>query len=264
MEIGGKSVVVTGAASGIGRAMARRFAREQPRRLVLVDISREGVDAVAAELGAEARTCDMGSEPGVAALIREIESGGAGIDLFCGNAGVLRYGGVETAGEEFQRVMDINVMAHVYAARAALPGMIRAGGGYFLITASAAGLLTQLGSLSYSVSKHAALAVAEWIAASYADRGIRVSALCPQAVESNMTAGTDGSVAGVDGMLAAEAVADCVVEGLRAERFLILPHPQVRKYFLNKATDYDRWIQGMSGLQRRFAELAPTYPTDDD
>lgn len=263
MEIGGKSVVITGAASGIGRAMAQRFVRERPSRLILVDISRESLGTVAAELGAEARTCDMGSESGVAALIREIESDGAGIDLFCGNAGVLRYGGVETPGEDFQRVMEINVMAHVYTARAVLPGMIRRGGGYFLITASAAGLLTQLGSLSYSVSKHAALAVAEWIAASYADRGIKVSALCPQAVESNMTAGTDGSVAGVDGMLPAETVADCVVEGLRAENFLILPHPQVRKYFLNKATDYDRWIRGMSALQQRFADLAPTFPAED-
>lgn len=260
MEIAGKSVVITGAASGIGRALARRFARENPSRLVLVDIDRAGVEALAAELGAESRGCDMGSESEVLGLVEHIEATGAGPDLFCGNAGVLCRGGVETPAADFQRTMDINVMAHVHAARAALPGMIRRGGGYFLITSSAAGLLTQLGSLSYAVSKHAAIAVAEWIAVTYADQGIRVSALCPQAVESRMTADTGGSVAAIDGMLPADAVADCVLEGLRAEQFLILPHPQVQKYFLNKANDYDRWLRGMSGLQKRFPELAPRYP----
>lgn len=265
MEIQGKSVVITGAASGIGRAMAQRFAREQPRRLVLVDIDERALAEVAGPLQAEYRVCDMSDEAAVTETFAALDAEHDGVDLYCGNAGILRFGGVDTPSSDFQKVIDVNVMAHVHAMRALLPGMISRGAGYALITASAAGLLTQLGSLSYSVSKHAALSVAEWIAASYADRGIKVSALCPQAVETAMTAGIEGGgVAGINGMLTADAVADVVVEGLRAEQFLILPHPEVRKYFQNKANDYDRWVAGMAGLQQRFPELAPVFPARDD
>lgn len=260
MELTGKVVVVTGAASGIGRAMARRFASEQPAALVLADRDAAGLDAVAAELdGAETLRCNVADEEEIAALVSTVEQRHGAIDLYCGNAGILRYGGVETPAEDLREVIDVNVLSHVYAARAALPGMVRRGNGYFLITASAAGLLTQLGSLSYSISKHAAVSLAEWIAVSYGHLGIKVSALCPQAVETAMTA--DGSsVAGIDGMLPADTVAELVVEGLRNEQFLILPHPEVRQYFLNKATDYDRWIGGMKKLQRRFPELEPRFP----
>jgi len=261
MELTGKSIVITGAASGIGRAMAQRFAAEQPARLVLVDINEAALAEVAEALGAEHRCCDLSDETSVTDTFSEIDRSGQGIDLYCGNAGVLFFGGLETPSDAFGKVLDINVMAHVYAMRALLPGMLERGGGYALITASAAGLLTQLGSLSYSVSKHAALSVAEWLAVTYADRGLKVSALCPQAVETAMTAGTEGgSVAGIDGMLKADAVAEVVLQGLRDESFLILPHPEVKKYFCNKANDYDRWVGGMASLQRRFAELEPKFP----
>ena len=261
MDIADKVVVITGAASGIGRAMAHRFAAERPRALVLLDYDEMGLQPVAQSVSGEAAHCDMRQERSVAARIADIEARHGHIDLFCGNAGILRMGGVETDRAEFQQVMDVNVMSHVFAAKAALPGMVARGEGYFLITASAAGLLTQLGSLSYSVSKHAAIAVAEWIAISYGHLGIKVSALCPQGVETPMTAHTDGGgVAGIDGLLSAESVADTVVEGLRKEAFLILPHPEVRQYFLNKSSDYDRWIGGMKKLQRQFAELMPALP----
>jgi short-subunit dehydrogenase len=149
----------------------------------------------------------------------------------------------------------VNVMAHVFAARHALPHMIERGAGYFLITASAAGLLSQINSAPYAVTKHAAVAFAEWLLITHGAQGIGVSALCPQAVASKMTAGSDGGVAGQDGMLTPEEVAQCVVQGLDAERFLILPHPQVEKYFQNKAQDYQRWIRGMQRLQERFGNL---------
>lgn len=263
MKLNDKVIVITGAANGIGKALAYRFAQEAPKKLILADIDRDSLDAIAAELPvAEALACDIGCEEGVQQLVNStLEQHGA-IDLFCGNAGILRLGGVNTSDADFQKVWDINVQSHIWAARAALPSMLERGSGYFLITASAAGLLTQLGSLSYSVSKHAALSIAEWLAVTHGHQGIKVSALCPQAVESNMTAGSDGSVAGIDGMLPAETVADCVVEGLDSEAFLILPHPNVKQYFQNKANDYQRWLGGMQKLQRQFADLMPENVID--
>jgi len=261
MEFRGKSIVVTGAASGIGRAMAVAFSQLDPRALTLLDVNEVGLREVGEATGAAWHVCDLGEESAVTATLNDIEDRCAGIDLYCGNAGILYYGGFETPTDAFQRVMDINVMSHVHAIRTLLPGMVNRGSGHVLITASAAGLLTQLGSLSYAVSKHAALAVAEWLAASYADRGIRASALCPQAVATAMTADTDGgSVAGIDGMLQPDEVAQAVIEGLQQDRFLILPHPQVKQYFLNKAENYDRWVGGMAKLQRQFAELRPVFP----
>lgn len=258
MLIADKVVVITGAASGIGRALARRFQREGPRRLILADLQREPLEQLAAQLGADAVACNVAAEADVQRLVKTAEDSCGHIDLYCGNAGILRMGGVETDKRTLQQVWDVNVMSHIYAARAALPRMLERGGGYFLITASAAGLLTQLGSLSYSISKHAALSCAEWLQVSHGHQGIRVSALCPQAVDTAMTAGSDGgSVAGVDGMLSPEQVADTVVEKIAEESFLILPHPQVKKYFQNKANDYDRWIGGMQRLQQQFAELMP-------
>jgi NAD(P)-dependent dehydrogenase (short-subunit alcohol dehydrogenase family) len=258
MELKGKVIIVTGAANGIGKAMVRRFHREQPEKIVLVDIDEEGLRVLADELDrCTVFTCDISREEEVSRLIAETEATLGRIDLYCGNAGILRMGGVDTPNDDFQRVWDINVQSHIYAARAALPKMIERGEGYFLITASAAGMLTQLGSLSYSMSKHAALSFAEWLAISHGHQGIKVSALCPQAVESNMTAGTDGSVAGIDGMLPATEVADCVLEALTEEQFLVLPHPEVKQYFQNKAGDYGRWIGGMKKLQRQFEQLSP-------
>lgn len=263
MDLKGKVIIITGAANGIGAAMARRFAQEQPEKLILADIDEAGLEKMAAELDcAVAFPCNMSKETDIQRLVSETEAAHGRIDLFCGNAGIFRLGGVNTTDEDFGLVWDINVQSHIWAARAALPKMLERGEGYFLITASAAGMLTQLGSLSYSVSKHAALSIAEWLAITHGHQGIKVSALCPQAVESNMTAGTDGSVAGVDGMLPAADVADCVVDTIDKEEFLVLPHPNVKKYFQNKANDYDRWVGGMQKLQQQFSQLAPENTED--
>jgi NAD(P)-dependent dehydrogenase (short-subunit alcohol dehydrogenase family) len=253
VKLSGKCVVITGAASGIGAAMARRFAAEQPGGIVVSDRDEAGVEAVGAEIGALAVPCDVTEESQVRALVDAAAARFGPVDLFCSNAGVIMLGGPEASDDEWKLSLDVNVMAHVYAARAVVPSMIERGGGYLLQTASAAGLLTQLGSAPYSVTKHAALALAEWLAITYGDQGLKVSVLAPQAVRTAMTAGVvDGGVAGVDGMLEPEAVADAVVAGLDAESFLILPHPEVLEYFRRKASDYERWLKGMRRLQARF------------
>jgi NAD(P)-dependent dehydrogenase (short-subunit alcohol dehydrogenase family) len=253
MKLSGASVVVTGGGNGIGAALARRFTDEGARGVVIADVDERGLDAVAHETGAHRVRCDVTKPDEIAALVDEAERTFGPIDLFCSNAGVVVPGGVETTDDVWQTVMDINVMAHVWATRILVPRMIERGGGYLLHTASAAGLLTQIGSVTYSVSKHAVVALAEWLSITYGEQGIKVSVLCPQAVRTNMTAGTDnGGVAGVDGMLEPEDVAAAVVEGLAAERFLILPHGEVLEYFRRKGSDYDRWLAGMRRLQGRF------------
>jgi NAD(P)-dependent dehydrogenase (short-subunit alcohol dehydrogenase family) len=260
MDIEGKVVVVTGAASGIGRGLARRFGAEGARAVVAVDFDGSGATAVADEIRATnpgieavAMTADVAAEADVANVIERCEADLGPIDLFCSNAGILVIGGQELPDDEWRRIIDVNLMGHIYAARHLVPRMLDRGGGYLLNTCSAAGLLTQIGSAPYSVTKHAALAFAEWLAVTYGDRGLKVSALCPQAVASKMTMGVEGGgVAGVDGMLTPEQVAETVVEGLADERFLILPHPEVVEYFRRKASDYDRWLAGMRRLQARF------------
>jgi NAD(P)-dependent dehydrogenase (short-subunit alcohol dehydrogenase family) len=253
MEISGKHVVVTGGASGIGRAMALRFAREGARGVVVADRDAQGAAAVAKECGGLAVPTDVANQAQVQALVARASERFGTIDLFCSNAGIGVRGGEEVPDAEWQRIWEINVMAHVYAARAVLPAMLARAEGYLLNTASAAGLLTQIGSAPYAVTKHAAVAFAEWLAVTYGDRGINVSVLCPQAVRTAMTADTrEGGVAGVDGMIEPEEVADAVIAGLREERFLILPHPSVAEYFRRKGDDYDRWLRGMRRLQARF------------
>jgi NAD(P)-dependent dehydrogenase (short-subunit alcohol dehydrogenase family) len=258
MEVRNKIVVVTGAASGIGRGLALRFGAEGARAVVAVDFDGPGATVVAEEIragGTEAvaMTADVSAEAQVAAVIEQCEADLGPIDLFCSNAGILVIGGQELPDDEWRRIIDVNLMGHIYAARHLVPRMLERGGGYLLNTCSAAGLLTQIGSAPYSVTKHAALAFAEWLAVTYGDRGLNVSALCPQAVASKMTMGIEGGgVAGVDGMLTPEQVANSVVEGLADERFLILPHPEVLEYFRRKASDYDRWLAGMRRLQSRF------------
>ena len=177
------------------------------------------------------------------------------IDLFCSNAGIFTMGGEEVDNDAWDRIWDINVMAHIFAARAVLPGMLARGEGYLLNTASAAGLLSQIGSAPYAVTKHAAVGFAEWLSITYGNRGIKVSVLCPQAVRTQMTANTrGGGVAGVDGMLEPEVLAQTVMETLEEERFLCLPHPQVLTYMQRKAADYDRWLGGMRRLQDQYSE----------
>jgi NAD(P)-dependent dehydrogenase (short-subunit alcohol dehydrogenase family) len=258
MEITDKVIVVTGAASGIGRGLARRFAAEGASAVVAVDYDGDGAAAVAQELAATGVTslglqADVSIEADVVAAIDRTEAEIGPIDLFCSNAGILIIGDEQVPDDDWRRIFDVNVMAHIYAARHLVPRMIERGDGYLLNTCSAAGLLTQIGSAPYSVTKHAALAFAEWLAITHGEQGLKVSALCPQAVESKMTAGFEGGgVAGVDGMLSPEDVAQAVVDGLAAEQFLILPHPEVVEYFRRKADDYERWLRGMRRLQARF------------
>jgi NAD(P)-dependent dehydrogenase (short-subunit alcohol dehydrogenase family) len=253
MKIAGAHVVVTGAAGGIGTALARRFAAEGARAVVVADVQETALARVAAELGATAIRCDVTREEEIVALVDGAEERHGPIDLFCSNAGIFAFGGEDAADGDWQRSLDVNVMAHVWAARALVPRMLARGGGYLLQTASAAGLLTQIGSAPYAVTKHAALAFAEWLAITYGERGLKVSVLAPQAVNTAMTAGVPGGgVAGVDGMLEPEDIAEAVVRGLGTEAFLILPHEQVLEYFRRKAADYDRWLAGMRRLQARF------------
>ena len=252
MNLKDRIVVITGAASGIGRAMARRFAAEGTKLIVCADRDEAGAKATAAEVGGVAFKVDVSIEADIQNLIETVEADHGPIDLFCSNAGVATTGGVETADADWQRTWDVNVMAHVYAARAVLPGMLARGRGYLLNTASAAGLLSQIGSAPYAVTKHAAVGLAEWLAITHGDKGIRVSVLAPQAVRTAMTAGNPDGVASVDGMIEPEAVAEACVRAIEAEDFLILPHPEVLEYMRRKTGDYNRWIGGMRKLQRRY------------
>jgi NAD(P)-dependent dehydrogenase (short-subunit alcohol dehydrogenase family) len=259
MQLQDKVIVVTGGAGGIGAALCRRFAALGARGVVVADRDGAGAGRVAAECGqsALAITADVAVEHEVRHLVEQATAAYGPIDLFCSNAGISAAGGVELPDADWRRVWDVNVMAHIYAARAVLPGMLARGAGYLLQTASAAGLLTQLGSAPYSVTKHAALALAEWLAITYGDAGIKVSCLCPQGVRTTML---DQAPGGIGAMLRAsaiepEAVADAVVAGLADERFLILPHPEVAEYFRRKASDHDRWLHGMRRLQQKLEGL---------
>ncbi len=253
MKLDGTCVVITGAAGGIGRALARRFVAEGARTVVASDVAADALGATAEAIGAVARPCDVSDPDAVRQLIESVESDHGPIDLFCSNAGVAIPGLADAPPEAWRLSLDVNLMAHIYAARVLVPRMVERGGGYLLQTASAAGLLTQLGSAPYAVSKHAAVAFAEFLSITYGDQGLKVSVLAPQAVRTAMTAGVPGGgVAAVDGMIEADEVADRVVEGLDAEQFLILPHPQVLDYLRRKADDYDRWLGGMRRLQMRY------------
>lgn len=255
MQLSGKVIVVTGGAQGIGEAMCRRFAAEGAAALVVADLdSRARV--IAEELGsAHAVIADVAREADVHRLVAETQKLYGRIDLFCSNAGMFTTGGEDTSDADWERIWRINVLAHIYAARAVVPAMLAAGSGYLLQTASAAGLLTQIGSAPYAVTKHAAVAFAEWLAITYGDQGLKVSCLCPQGVRTRMLEDADGPARTFVAATAIEParVADAVVEGLRAERFLILPHPEVGEYFRRKADDYDRWLRGMRRLQRQMS-----------
>jgi NAD(P)-dependent dehydrogenase (short-subunit alcohol dehydrogenase family) len=256
MELSGRHVVVTGGGGGIGGALARRFAQEGARAVVVADRDLAAAEAVATDIGALAVQFDAAHEDGVKALIAQASEAGGPIDIFISNAGVPGgLGGPETPDEVWEEAWHVNVMAHVWAARALLPQMRERGEGYLINTASAAGLLTQVSSVGYSVTKHAAVALAEWMAIEYGEAGIRVSCICPQGVRTPMLelamddpAGAAALTAG--GLIEPEDVAESVVEGIREERLLILPHEEVKHHMALKGAQPERWIAGMRRIVR--------------
>lgn len=231
--------------------MARRFDRESPRVIVVADIDLDAARSVADDIGGEAVLTDVSDPEANRALIEGTEQRHGPIDLFCANAGIGRVGDEQADVDEWNQMWGINVMSHIHAARHLIPAWSARGEGYFLATVSAAGLLTNLKAAQYSVTKHAALAFAEWLAITYGDAGVKVSALCPQFVNTPLLADSEAFKAlGGNHTLEPEDVANAVISGLSEEKFLILPHPEVEKYFQNKANDYDRWLGGMRKLQR--------------
>ena len=274
MELAGKVAVVTGGASGIGEALVERFKAEGARGLVVVDCDEAGAQAVAERVGGTAVGLDVTDEEAIKAVVADTVAAHGALDVFVSNAGYVTQGGLEISNDEIQRMWEVHVMSHVYAARAAVPVMVEGGSGYLLNTASAAGLLTQLGSLQYAVTKAAAVSLGEFLAITYGDKGIVVSMLCPQAVETNILAnspdrtgngdqerGTPGAAAG-DGILQPSQLADTVIEAMAEERFLVLPHPEVQTYRERKASDIDRWLSGMRRFQARLFADASVTPAD--
>lgn len=251
MQVKDKVVIITGAASGIGRALAQRFAQEGAKAIALADIQEDGLNELAAEVNGLAVPCDVSQENDIQQLIARTEAELGPIDVFCSNAGVARWGDEHASDKEWTLNWDVHVMAHVYAARATA-AKLAARSGYMIITASAAGLLTHISSATYATTKHAAVAFAEFLAIKYGDQGLKVSVLCPQAVRTAMTAGREDDVASVDGMMEPSVLADCVIETMAKEEFLILPHPQVLEYMRRKTADYDRWLKGMRRLREQY------------
>lgn len=257
MDLQNKIVVVTGGGDGIGAALCRRFAAEGASHIAVVDRNGSAARAVAAEIGGMAFEVDVSDGAAIGAMVSATEAAHGRIDLFCSNAGVADFepdprDATSSPDPVWMRAWGVNVMAHVHAARAVLPGMIERGEGYLLNTVSAAGLLSQIGAAAYSTTKHAAVGLAESLAIAHGDQGIKVSILCPQGVDTNMLRqGGSGSPQSLDGILTPDDVAGHVIEGLALERFLILPHPQVLTYMQRKAADYDRWLGGMRRLRSK-------------
>lgn len=257
MDVKDKVIVVTGGANGIGRALCRRFADDGARGVVVADIDADGARRVADSIGGIAVTADVSKEEDNVSLVAAATEVFGQIDLFCANAGITGdAGGVEVSNESWQHSWNVNVMSHVYAARAVLPAMLARGDGYMLHTASAAGLLSQIGGAPYSVTKHAVVAFAEWLSITHGAEGLKVSCLCPQGVLTQMLLGPDGKRVSFlrEGAIEPEEVAEAVIRALKEERFLILPHPEVAEYFRRKADDYDRWLAGMRRFNARVLE----------
>lgn len=265
MELEAKVCVVTGGASGIGRALAERFAAEGAAGVVVADLDEVGALRVAAEINARhfgracGVACDVADLEANRELVDRATAAFGPIDLFCANAGVGVGTDEQSSPAEWEQAFDVNVRAHVHAAQLLVPEWLERGAGWFLSTASAAGLLTQIGSAPYAVSKHAAVAFAEWLAVTYGDRGIGVSCLCPMGVDTRLLrdgrAGGDvqeisaRAVTAAGTVLSPETVASCVVAALAEERFLVLPHPEVATFAQRRAQDHDRWLVGMRRLQ---------------
>lgn len=254
MNVKDKVVVVTGGASGIGRGLCRKFAAEGARGVVVSDYDEQGAVDVAAQIGGLAVKADVGSEAEIKALVETTIRHFGPIDLFCSNAGILTVGDVDAPDSVWQRNWDVHVMAHVYAARAVLPSMIERGGGYLLQTGSAGGLLTTPGAAPYTVSKHAAVAFAEWLSITYARQGIKVSCLCPLGVKTGMLSEETEGVGKLlmQTALSPEEVADHVIVGLEKEAFFILPHPEVLDYFKARANQHERWLHHMRKEQEQY------------
>ena len=263
MEIEGKVIIITGGAAGIGAGLAERFHQDGAKHIVVADLDEKKVKQVAIRVGGKGVCLDVSNEVAIKALVAEVEQEQGRIDLFVSNAGYVSFEGLEGDIGALDRMWGVHVKAHVYAARAVLPGMIERGEGYLLNTASAAGLLIQIWSMHYSVTKAAAVGLAEWLQITHANQGIRVSVLCPQEVatdiDKNMYKSKGSVVAGAkmaagDGVLSSAEVAEAVVEALREERFLVLPHPEVAEYAKRKGTDRDRWLKGMRRFQDKLYE----------
>ncbi|MEX0300343.1 MAG: SDR family oxidoreductase [Kordiimonas sp.] len=257
MDVSGKNIIVTGGASGIGAALVELFAAEGANNIAVSDMNYEGALAVAEQAGqcAKAYKLDVTDEEAVQAMVDDFEAIAGPTDLYFSNAGIIftdapDWTSISQTNEQWQKIWEVNVFSHVLACRAVLPGMIERGSGGFIVTASAAGLLSAIGDSSYSTTKHAAVGFAENLAITHGDDGIYVGALCPQAVESNMTKDIGDSIAGMDGVLPANELAKRTLKQMREGRFMIRPHSEVEEYFLHKAQDYDRWIGGMRKLRR--------------
>jgi NAD(P)-dependent dehydrogenase (short-subunit alcohol dehydrogenase family) len=251
MDVTGRAIVVTGGAKGIGRALATRFATAGAAAVIVADLDVEGAKAVAREIGATAIGCDVSRESDVKKLVDRVQAEHGRIDIFCSNAGIAVGGGPEASNEDWQRIWEVNLMSHVFVARHVLPGMLARGEGYLLGTVSAAGLLNHVFAAPYGVTKAAALSLFEWLSIAHGADGIRVSCLCPQGVKTDMLAAEKrlGLEFLTDNALEPEAVAEIVLQGIRDEKFLILPHPEVADYFHRKVDDYDRWLKGMRRMR---------------
>ena len=266
MDLEGKVVVITGGGAGIGAAIARAMANANARHIVVTDINFDNAQAIAKEVNGSAKMVDVAKEEQIIELVQTVEEQHGPIDLFCSNAGFVTNAGLEDTNERIAQMWEVHVMAHIYAARAVLPQMIANGGGYLLNTASAAGLLTQIGSLAYSVTKGAAISLAQWLAITHHHQGIRVSVLCPQAVRTDIIVNSpdavpekeaeweEGGVASSDGILEPDEVASEGIAAIQDERFLVLPHKQVEDYIKYRAEDMDRWLNGMRRFQDKLYE----------
>jgi NAD(P)-dependent dehydrogenase (short-subunit alcohol dehydrogenase family) len=254
VEVSGRVVVVTGGGSGIGAALCRAFASAGAAGVVVADINSAGAQTVAREVGGVAVTTDVTDESAVRDLVALAVGRHGRVDIYCSNAGIAIGGGPEAPDDAWQRSWEVHVMAHVYAARALLPAMLERREGYFLGTVSAAGLVNHVAAAPYAVTKAAGLSFLEWLAIAHGAQGIRVSALCPQGVRTPMLALAGEKDFLFAGALEADAVAACVLQGLRDETFLILPHPEVREYYGRKASDYDRWLRGMQRLREHVVQ----------
>ena len=265
MKVENKRVIITGSANGIGSSLARAFSERNVQSMILVDLDESNNSTLAKKVGGTAYKADVGNEDEIIKLIDYAKQNMGGIDIFCSNAGISGAGGLlSRSNEDWNNIWTINVMPHIHAAKPALPMMWEQGSGYFMNTASAAGLLTQLGAAGYSVTKSAAVSFAEWLKITYGERGIGVSCLCPQGVRTPMVEDAPeivGSLVSIDGLLEPDVVANEVIECIEKDQFLVTPHPEVLEYMKIKASDPDRWITGMQSLTKQLIESFPEAET---